>query len=246
MEQHRNVDTLLWASAGRTECGLVRTLNEDALLVSPDSNLWCVADGMGGHDSGEVASTLITRILSLPIETTLMAAAVEEIDRRLQTVNKILLERGAAEDKVMGSTVVVATAKKNMLAVLWAGDSRAYLIRRGKWHPLTRDHSKLQSAIDRGESLETIQSISSNVLNRAVGAVPDLMVDVELIQAEPEDWVVLCTDGLEKHMHVSELACIEPLGSPSDFVNMLTETILQRGAIDNVSIVAAHALRPST
>ena len=234
---------LEWISASRTDQGRVRQLNEDSIFDNAMVGLWSVADGMGGHESGEVASQLITRTLQRVRTLPHLADAVDEVDDHLKAVNQALFERGAAQGRIMGSTVVVALARANLLALLWAGDSRAYLFRQQQCFPLTRDHTQLEALIDQGEVLpeEAEGHTAGRVVTRAVGAAAELVLDVEVIRAEPGDWIILCSDGVGKHITDNELVSFTVGEHPSDVVAQLISTVLERGAMDNVSAIALYA-----
>ncbi|WP_164708204.1 PP2C family protein-serine/threonine phosphatase, partial [Pseudomonas viridiflava] len=141
-----------WRSAARTDAGKVRARNEDAFLDSPQHGLWVVADGMGGHQGGDVASQLIVASLAeLPVQ--------EGFDERLKGIRQCLhwLNRRLGQeltvtaghhDSIMGSTVVALMVEGNRAACIWAGDSRCYLWRGQRLYQLSKDHSLQQQPID--------------------------------------------------------------------------------------------------
>ncbi len=135
-------------SAVRTHAGPRRRLNEDAVLAATDQRLWVVADGMGGHDAGEVASAMIVEALSACGAPARAAAALEA----LQEVNRALiaLARAAGPQRLIGSTVAGLVADGGRYVCFWAGDSRVYRLRDGVLTRLTRDHSLVQELVDRG------------------------------------------------------------------------------------------------
>ncbi len=230
-----------WISAARTDTGIVRKLNEDSVLDAPTHRLWCVADGMGGHDSGEVASQLIISTLGDADLPTRLAAAVDVLDAQIQAVNRDLRDRGDSQGKLIGSTVVLVHAMDDLLAILWAGDSRAYLFRDGRCHRLTRDHSQIEELLELHTGSVSENHVQSNAITRAVGAEDTVIVDVDVVQVAVGDWVLLCSDGLGKHVTDAELVGFTADGSPRVMVDKLIETVLARGAVDNVSVVALHA-----
>lgn len=234
---------LIWSSASLTDQGRVRKLNEDSLLDDPGRQLWAVADGMGGHDSGEVASQLIAVTLQKTRCSAQVADTADEIDRALQAVNSALFKRGAAAHKTMGSTVVVAFAAEHLLSVLWAGDSRAYLFRRGVGHLLTRDHTQFEALVELGEARpeEVNSHQGAGVVTRAVGAQDTLVLDVEVVAAEPGDWVLLCSDGVGKHVADHELPAYFEGNNPHSVVERLIGDVLTRGAKDNVTVIVMRA-----
>lgn len=239
----RAMTPLVWQSASRTDQGRVRKLNEDTILDEVANHLWCVADGMGGHESGEVASQLIARTLGRVKPLPHLADAVDKIDETLRAVNQALFDRGAAKGKLMGATVVVALARQDLLALLWAGDSRAYLFRGNTCYPLTRDHTQLEAMLESGEVRpeDAAGHTAARVVTRAVGAAEELVLDIEMIRAEPGDWFILCSDGVGKHVEDAELASFVGGENPSAVIDHLIDTVLARGGIDNVSVIALNA-----
>lgn len=237
---------LRWVSAARTDTGLKRKVNEDAVFVSAEQALWCVADGMGGHKRGDAASQLITfRLGKLPVRDQLLDV-VEEIDTALQSAHRMLYQESSKDGQIIGATVVAVAAVGNLLAVLWAGDSRAYLVRDATLYPLTRDHTQLEALIDQGEvsAEEAPGHPAGRVVTRAVGATAELVLDIEIVRAQPLDRVLLCSDGLAKHVSDEELA--EFFGAdatPDVIAKALIDSVLARGASDNISVVVLAAER---
>ena len=137
-----------WCSASRSNVGTVRKLNEDAVLDLPDVGLWMVADGMGGHAAGDFASgAIVSALAGIPSPASL-GALIDEVRRRLQSVNRQLNEEARdRREQVIGSTVVVLLVFGGHAVVVWAGDSRAYLFRRGELTRLTRDHSQVEDLV---------------------------------------------------------------------------------------------------
>ncbi len=164
-----------WKSASLTHVGNFRKINEDSTLDAPQSGLWAVADGMGGHSAGDVASQLIVSSLSaLPREATL-SQKVKRVDDVLGVVNSQLLLIAEKEGgrRIVGSTVVALAAVDEGFAVCaWAGDSRLYRLRGAVLEQISQDHSQVEEMIMRGELLrvDAEKHPSSNVITRAVGA----------------------------------------------------------------------------
>lgn len=236
---------LQWLAAGRSDAGRKREHNEDSILINDSGALWCVSDGMGGHEAGDVASQLITKTLGRLVAKGHLADAVDAVDASLQAVHRALFERGAGRGSdIMGATVVVAVARDDLLALLWAGDSRAYLWRAGQCHPLTSDHTQAEQLIALG-ALTREQAAGhpgGHVVTRAIGAADELMADVEIIAAQPGDRVLLCSDGLGKHVADVELAALLARGSPQTATDALIELALKRGGVDNVSVIVVEAM----
>ena len=225
----------------RTHVGLRRKLNEDSLTSLPDLGIWAVADGMGGHEAGEVASAKIVEALArLPRSTDLDSLTNSAVDA-LHGVNDELVELGEAgiEHRTIGSTVVGLAICGGKYRCFWAGDSRAYRVRKGGIEQITRDHSLVQGLLDAGviQSEEAENHPNANVVTRAVGAAPTLNVDVNGGEVLPGDIFVLASDGVTREVTQVELLAeiySKPLGQAAD---SLVEMVLSRGAPDNLSLV---------
>jgi serine/threonine protein phosphatase PrpC len=225
----------------RTHVGLKRKINEDSVLVRSGSGLWAVADGMGGHDAGEVASAAVTEALGAlaPVEglDERVAAAVEALGR----VNRelIALARSEERQKSIGTTVVGLAIAGERCCCFWAGDSRAYRIRGGEIERLSRDHSLVQDLVEAGmltpEEAETNEN--SSVITRAVGVAEELKVDTVSGEARPGDQFLLASDGLTRVVADAELAAELARSAPEAAADNLLATVLDRGAPDNVSLV---------
>ncbi len=225
----------------RTHVGLRRKVNEDAVMVRTERGLWAVADGMGGHDAGDVASAMVTDALrGLPIVyglDELAAAAIDAIGR----VNTELLAVAATQHggRTVGTTVVGLAIAGGEYRCFWAGDSRAYRLRGGTIVRLSRDHSLVQDLVAAGmiSAGEAESHPNANVVTRAVGVVDDLKVDISRGDVAPGDIFVLASDGLTRVVEDQELAEILVAAPPQAVIDHLIEIVLSRGAPDNVSIV---------
>lgn len=231
-----------WTSASRSHVGLVRKVNEDACLEQPQRGQWAVADGMGGHAVGDVASRMVIETLNgMPPQQRLsdLVAAARE---RLQAVNKGLRAEAASRNSQrIGSTVVVLLAAGGSCGYLWAGDSRLYLYRSGRLSRLTRDHSHLEELKARGQ-LSTEDAVShpgQNMITRAVGAMDTLELDEGRVEIHDGDMFLLCSDGLTTEVSEEEIANALVPGSCRQAVEGLVDLALERGAHDNVSVVVA-------
>ena len=236
---------LVYESAGRTHVGAVRRLNEDRFCDRRDLGLWAVADGMGGHQAGEVASGLIVEALERVDDTSSGYAFLDDVRDSIQRVNRTLIARAAvmAPGSVIGSTVVALLAFGGYYACLWAGDSRGYLLRDGRFEQMTRDHSRMQELIDAG-SLSRAEAKSytrSNVITRAVGVTDRLALDMRQGPVEPGDVFLLCSDGLTGMLEDREIAAVLHNPSLDAAADMLIAQTLERGARDNVTVVLVRA-----
>lgn len=226
--------------ASRTDVGLRRKVNEDSLLVRTERGLWAVADGMGGHEAGDVASSKVTEsLLNLPIVyglDNLVDCAVAA----LKKVNQELIAlAGHDGQRTIGTTVAGLAVADGQYRCFWAGDSRAYRLRDGEIIQLTRDHSLVQDLVKAGmlTAEEAESHPNANVITRAVGVAEELKVDIVSGDTRPGDQFLLATDGLTRMVDDSELAAELASGHPREVAEKLIETVLARGAPDNVSII---------
>ena len=237
--------SIKWRSCGRSTVGKVRELNEDAFLENPESGVWAVADGMGGHSAGDEASKAVVDALGSISGCDTLESLTADVTTCLQKINADLI-RLAHEKKhgqIMGSTVVVMVAAGKRCSAIWAGDSRLYRYRNGLLSQLTRDHSMVpeMEPLDSASSDALADKVHSNVVTRALGAVPDLAVDVITFEAKPGDTYLLCSDGLIKEVNPQELAEILSQSSCDESSRALIDVALDRGARDNVTVVVVAA-----
>jgi len=227
--------------ASRTHVGLRRALNEDRILDRAECGLWVVADGMGGHDAGEVASAAVVDGLALipaqPAPEALSGSAVAA----LQEVNRSLIElaRSGFPRRTIGTTVVGLVIGDGEFRCFWAGDSRAYRVRGETIVQLTRDHSLVRELVAAGMlAAEDAESHpDAHVVTRAVGASDELKVDVVAGDALSGDIFLLASDGLTRVVHDDELLSELRTRNPMQAADSLLELVLSRGAPDNVSMV---------
>jgi serine/threonine protein phosphatase PrpC len=230
----------------RTHVGLRRKVNEDSMMVRTDRGLWAVADGMGGHDAGDVASSKITEaLLRLPIVYGL-DDLVESAIAALKRVNQELIVLAASQDaqRTIGSTVVGLAIADGQFRCFWAGDSRAYRIRGDQIAQLSRDHSLVQDLVDAGmiSPQEAEGHPNANVVTRAVGVSDELKIDIVSGDAKSGDQFLLASDGLTRLVDDHELVAELTSRRPAEAAEQLIETVLSRGAPDNVSIIIAKVI----
>ncbi|NWB46558.1 serine/threonine-protein phosphatase [Pseudomonas gingeri] len=233
-------------SAGRTDPGKVRSRNEDAFLDSTLSGLWVVADGLGGHQSGDIASQLIVNHLAtLPPEHDVQLRG-EAVRRCLHWLNRRLTEElTLACDRqggVIGSTVVALLVERGRGICIWAGDSRCYLWRDGALYQLSKDHSLWQQRLSEQVAgpEETSRQSGDHALTRAVGAQPRLTLEVLTFDVRPGDAFLLCSDGLYQSVDNAQLSSALALGSPQRAVDRLFECALAGTAPDNLTAVVVQ------
>ncbi|MDB5749474.1 MAG: Serine/threonine protein phosphatase [Massilia sp.] len=231
---------LRWTCAARTDLGLVRSRNEDAWLAQPQRGLWAVADGMGGHAFGDLASgAVVDALASLP-EAGTVAGFVEAARERLHRVNDALrAEARARQVPVIGTTVAALLARGSEAACLWAGDSRIYLYRQGRLQQLTRDHSQLEALRARGADMAAT-SASPNMITRAVGAAETIAFDVATMTARDGDMFLLCSDGLSTPVDEGAIMAALAPGDCAAAADELVALALANGGRDNITVVVVR------
>lgn len=226
-------------SAARTHEGRVRKNNEDSFCAQPQRGVWAVADGMGGHENGEWASAEIAQAIEALPDTASFEDGCQAIAGAIHDANGRIWAEAQLRGIQMGSTVVALMVRDQHFAVLWVGDSRAYLLRHGTLYQLSRDHSQVQEMIDRG-LLEPDAAEShpmSHVLARAVGVMESVEVDVIADELEAGDVFLLCSDGLTGRVADGEIAELLGAGDITGATDRLVELTLDRGAPDNVTVI---------
>ncbi|MGD8567931.1 MAG: protein phosphatase 2C domain-containing protein [Gammaproteobacteria bacterium] len=234
-----------WTSAGASHVGHVRQINEDAYLERSDIGLWAVADGMGGHDAGDVASQRIIDILQHTPFSDRLSSYADEVEDRIIAVNDELIQLAQEhnDNRTIGSTVVAMIALESNCAILWAGDSRAYRYRDNQCQQLTRDHSQVEEMVQQGllRREDAEDHPASNIVTRAVGATDKIYVDIDISDARPNDTFLLCSDGLNKHLTDEEIGEILQHDQLDEIPQKFIDLTLSRGAIDNVTVVVVRA-----
>ena len=237
------VKELVWRSCGFTHVGAGhRKGNEDSFLTLSEQKLWLVADGMGGHARGDVASNKIkTAFESFTVKPSL-SSSIEEIETRILDVNKELRTGIEGQpSKIMGSTIALLFGYDNNAYFLWAGDSRLYLYRDSVLTMVTSDHSYVQEIVERGQMTleEAEKHPSANIITRAVGAVEDLYVDIDCLPVRPGDKFVICSDGLFKVLS-NELIRENLKDIPMVAAEKLIESALYHKTDDNVTVIVVE------
>lgn len=235
-----------WSSAGRSHVGMVRAINEDACLVMPELGLWAVADGMGGHEAGDVASRMIVESLQQIPPPANWQALLDSARERLTEVNQRLREESAQryQHRTIGSTVVVLLAHQDRCACLWVGDSRIYRLRSGRLEQLTRDHSHVQELVDQGliTPEDAHRHPLANVITRAVGSAEELRIDEKIYPLRTGDIFLLCSDGLNKTVSDEEITrlLLHSDHNCQEAVKAFIHLALMRDASDNVTTVVVN------
>jgi len=232
---------LKWTSSACTDVGAVRELNEDAYLERPDLGLWLVADGMGGHFAGDVASQMVVSAMDeLEVPRTLSGFAAI-IEQRLVETNTKLREYAEREEThTIGSTVVALLMYGEHAICMWAGDSRMYRLRGRELQQISQDHALVEELVERGVLTpeQAVDHPHGNLVTRAVGAADQLFIDVEIVPVQPGDLFILCSDGLEKEIVEEEVSILARDGDSSLLSHALLERTLAYGARDNVTVIS--------
>ena len=225
-------------SAAISDTGPVRSMNQDRFLERSESGMWVVADGMGGHSRGEYASQLVVDVLASLEPAATVSASLQAARVALSRANDDLVRAALAvgESQRSGSTVIVLCIRQQEWGVLWAGDSRVYLLREGVLRVLTRDHAAGSESMDDFDDANPAPSTGE--LTRAVGGHEELMLDRALGQLLPADRFLLCSDGLHgavSHAQLREI--LEREREPQVAAAALLKAAVDSGTRDNVTAV---------
>ena len=221
----------------RTEIGNVREQNEDSLTVLPP--LFAVADGMGGHEAGEIASEITINTLN---DLAPQSADAEALARAVVAANLNVIKapsQGVGREG-MGTTLTAAILEKERLVIAQVGDSRAYLLHNGSLQQLTRDHSLMADMIEAGQLTEAEARVHPNrsVITRAIGSDPHMQPDLYELNVETGDRLLLCSDGICGMIEDHEIASImRQAPSAQSCADQLVEAALAAGGFDNATAV---------
>jgi serine/threonine protein phosphatase PrpC len=232
-------------TAAKSDIGLLRSGNEDSAYAG--ANLLVVADGMGGHAAGEVASAAVVARFALLDELELSPAeALAALSATAEEANDTVLELITADEELtgMGTTLTAIAWLGDRIALVHVGDSRAYLLRDGELSQLTHDHTYVQTLVDAGRITadEAVVHPRRNLLMRAIDGSPPVEADLSIREARLGDRYLLCSDGLSGVLPESDLAEVLCLGDPTGAVTALVERALAAGAPDNVTCVVADVV----
>ncbi|MDN3681078.1 protein phosphatase 2C domain-containing protein [Vibrio tapetis subsp. quintayensis] len=222
----------------RTHPGKVRPYNEDAVLDLPSKGVWVVADGMGGHEAGDIASQMLVDIVEQYVVDH-NDFSIDDLRAVIQKANVEIYQYGEAHlnGKTMGTTAVLLYLQDGYYHCLWVGDSRIYLMRHQQLIQKTRDHSQVMDLVEQGliELHEAESHPLANVITRAVGVESDVVIDQVSGQLLVDDLFLLCSDGLTKELTEQDMS----MGLKADSVNQsglaLMHSALVKGAQDNVT-----------
>jgi protein phosphatase len=231
--------------AGRTDVGIIRTGNEDNYLMVPDRGVFIVADGMGGHAAGEVASEMAVRIVARELGDLTGVDDAEmgdRVRRAIHEANSAIFQRTLTEPdkRGMGTTATIMLINGPRYLIGQVGDSRGYQMRSGQLLQITKDHSYVQEQVDAGflSPEEARTHPYSNVITRCVGANVDVVPDVYVGSLRPGDVYLLASDGLTGMLEDPELRGILSAGQdPPETVESLIVEANKRGGLDNITAI---------
>ncbi len=225
-----------------TDVGQVRDGNEDRFLVEVGLRLFAVADGMGGHQAGEVASTTAIEALRASI------AAGRPLDDAIVEANRAVYEKAGTDDAFtgMGTTLTaIAVGSERAVVVGHVGDSRAYLARDGTLEQITEDHSLVEEMVREGRITEDQALVhpQRSIITRALGIDAEIDVDLYPVELQAEDRILICSDGLTDMLRRSDIARIlRQEADPQRAADALADAANANGGIDNVTAVVIAAL----
>lgn len=234
--------------AGRTDVGVVRSGNEDSYLLASENGVFVVADGMGGHAAGEIASEMAVSIIGDRLREVKERSADEAADiirEAIREANAAIYQRtlNEQEKRGMGTTATVMVVCGSRYVIGQVGDSRAYVLRDERLVQITKDHSYVQEQVDAGyltpEQARTHPY--SNVITRCVGANADVVPDVYLGAIRAGDTFLLASDGLTGMLEDPELHAVLSSGRPpAELVDVLIADANRRGGLDNITVIVVR------
>lgn len=233
-------------SLAETDVGMKRSINQDYVyktdeIIGSLNNLYIVADGMGGHQAGDYASKFTVEQICFEVEKNVELAVPQLLDRAIQSANLHLIEKAREEERLlgMGTTVVAATVKDNILYFANVGDSRLYVINHGI-RQLSKDHSLVEEMVRLGgiKAEEAKYHPDKNIITRAIGAKDDLVVDTFEHKLSQGDTILMCSDGLSNMVEDDEIfELIQGSRDIVEAVDNLVNMANAHGGSDNIGIV---------
>ena len=233
-------------SSAASHSGALRDHNEDRFVNRPDLGVWAVADGAGGHQAGDVASTIVADALRAVPAGLGSAELLAEVRLRMDRAHKRLQQEAARRggNDILASTVVILIARGEHYACLWAGDSRAYLLRGGMLTQVSHDHSFVQELIDAGAITpsEAVNHPRANVITRALGAQSEVVnLDKTTDRLRGGDRFLLCSDGVSKTLSEEAIAQVLTNREEASATQMIA-VALEGRADDNITAVVVDVL----
>ena len=242
-----------------TDRGRVRTHNEDSVVVDAALGLVLVADGMGGHNAGEVASRMAVELISAAVKAHVAIHGLASLDAAAERQNLLrnaihianarILVRAQSDVACsgMGSTLVLVLIRNDQLTIAHIGDSRLYRLRDGKLEQLTQDHTLVQQQLQSGE-LTNEQATKTNNrhwLTRALGVMQMVFADMREEKLQADDRYLLCSDGLSDHVPLLKIQTIlsQSNVTPSEQCRLLITAANQQSGDDNISLIQIHVTK---
>jgi protein phosphatase len=232
---------------GMTDPGRIRLKNEDNIATRPDAGLAVLADGMGGHQAGEVASRMAVEVITRHLTDTYAPDRDQPLESRIgeaiRRANQAIHEAAHSRPDYagMGSTVVVALFRNGNVAVGHVGDSRLYRLRAGRLEQITEDHSVVQELVSRGlfTPEEARQSVGKNLVTRALGVDPEVAADMATHPLERDDTYLLCSDGLNDVVEDADIGRVIAEAGANLYTAAFKLVALanERGGPDNISVI---------
>lgn len=237
-----------YTCAGRTDVGIIRSGNEDNFLMLPEQGVFIVADGMGGHAAGEVASEMAVQMIARELDGIVGSADTEAAHKMrlaIHKANSAIFQRtiDEPEKRGMGTTATAMVVNGARYLLGQVGDSRAYLLRGRDLQQITKDHSYVQEQVDAG-NLTPEQARThpySNVITRCVGANSSVVPDIYVGTLHEKDTVLLASDGLTGMLEDHELlAIMKANDTPAQLVDALVAEANRRGGLDNITVIVVR------
>lgn len=235
---------------GATDAGNVREMNEDLLYI-PDQSvidennrvILAIADGMGGHDRGEVASRVAIDTMLEKVGDQEQTDVVLLLKQAYRDANKLVFDDGSAkgEHSIMGTTLVTAVISGDDLTIANVGDSRAYLLRAGRLNQVTSDHSLVAEQVRMGvmSEEEARESSHKNIITRAIGHRERVDVDIFEIKLLPEDKLLLSSDGIHDYLSDDQILDVVKQQEPEAASSALVAQAMEAGSTDNLTAICA-------
>lgn len=237
-----------------SDIGKKRQIDEDSILIAEYNTVFeskpsrkfllVLADGMGGHAKGEIASKMVTSTIAEKMQGAIIMKSdyTTEIKKSIQEANKRILQYALENSDAsgMGSTIVCAVVENNKVILANVGDSRAYVVSKEEIRQVTKDHSYVQDLIDNGEITpeEALSHPRKNVITRAVGIYPEIEVDTMKLTLLEDEYLLLCCDGLIIHVSDDEIKdIVTNTEDIQEACKKLVDFTNERGGKDNISVV---------
>ena len=245
-------------SSGNTDIGRKRKTNQDSICLEKEYNFFVVADGMGGHNGGDIASQMTVKLFSEMVKANKSTQGDVPVflNDSVKSINNSIYEHGISNEdlKGMGTTISAIMFCDHFANIANIGDSRVYLIQKSKLYQLTRDHSLVQEKVNLGiyDREAAKKDPQKNVLTRTVGFEPNVEVDVYKYKISKEDLFIICSDGL--HGKVNDQDVVEIINASIPDFSKITQELLDgavqnlidqannNGGQDNISVIIAVAI----